>query len=119
MTSIRAIECSFGKVRMMFGLCDLTPPPQPPQPHRVFSGSTGTTRGLRSAWRRGLGGLLPLRKLGQPINNKSSHVVRAEGSRINIAINREDTIDWGIVESNKHNSLILLRLNDVSYGAPF
>src|SRR5207247_8411923 len=33
----------------------LTPPPQPPRPHRLVSHSPRTARGLRSGWRRLLG----------------------------------------------------------------
>src|SRR5262249_53495736 len=34
--------------------CTLTPPPQPPRPKRVFSGSAASAIGPRSGWRRWL-----------------------------------------------------------------
>ena len=58
------------------------------------------------------------RELGQSLGDESNNPRRAKGSRVNIAIDREDSLDRRIIKANKHDSIILLGLDDVSNGAP-
>src|SRR5258706_15146924 len=58
-------------------------------------------------------------EIGQPISDESSNILGTKGSRVDIAIDREHPIHRRIVKTDKHDSIILLGLDDVSNGAPF